>query len=61
LGLLKIRNIFFGMGLDRRDYTKSSPSGAHFLRDTPSAGPMEEKNLTRRANHRHERMRQMLK
>jgi hypothetical protein len=24
-----------------------------FLRDTPSAGPMEEKNLTRRANHRH--------
>ena len=24
-----------------------------FLRDTPSAGPTEEKNLTRRANHRH--------
>jgi hypothetical protein len=41
------------MGLDSRDYTKSSPSGAFFLPDTPSADPTEEKNLTRRANHRH--------
>jgi hypothetical protein len=41
------------MGLDRRDYTKSSPSGTCFLRDTPSARSAETKNLTRRANHRH--------
>jgi hypothetical protein len=30
LGLLKIR-IFFAMGLDSRDHTKSSPSGAYFF------------------------------
>jgi hypothetical protein len=51
LRLLKIR-IYFALGLDSPDYTKSSPSGADFLRATPSTGPTEEKNLTRRANHR---------
>jgi hypothetical protein len=48
LGLRKTR-IFFPMGLDSPNHTKSSPSGALFS----SGRHAGEGELTRRANHRH--------
>jgi hypothetical protein len=52
---------FFAMGLDSRDHTKSGPSGSGFFYTTSFVIATENKNLTRRANHRHDRMRQVLK
>jgi hypothetical protein len=47
------------MGLDSPDHTKSGPSGSGFFYTTSFVIATENKNLARRANHRHERMRQM--
>jgi hypothetical protein len=52
---------FFAMGLDSPNHTKSGPSGSGFFYTTPFVIATENNNLTRRANHPHERMRQVLK
>jgi len=52
---------FFAMGLDSPDHTKSGPSGSGFFYAMSFVIATENKNLARRANHRHERMRQMLR
>jgi len=43
------------MGLDSPDHTKSGPSGSGFFYTTSFVIATENENLTRRANHRHDR------